>query len=136
MTISRQHKSTLLQTLNSLLWYPGFEADVLQLAAANPSNEFPVLLRGVQTRNVVVLQCIVGKIHGLHYLSAAFKELETASAAFQRYVTHEVCMIKGIGFGPIAGSRPAHTFDYDFPEGGSESLCIRRGCEVSNLPLS
>ena len=114
-------KQQLLAALHAAPWFTLCEADIVRIAAANPSNEFPLLLRLMQSRNVVLMQAGIGRIRGLADLSPAFLHAEAASVAFPCFVTHQICMIKGAV--PNAGARPDHTLNYDVSESTLKAFC-------------
>ena len=111
---SRALKQQLCSSLMTMPFFGPAQADVVRLHAANPQNELPIFQRVMATRNVLLLQVMIGKVRGVADAAPLFSILEGLQPAFTRYVTHVVVMDKA----PAAtvGARPPHTLSFDFPE--------------------
>ena len=100
----------IMSQLLSSAVYSRAETDIVRLRAANPTNEFPIIKRALETKNVIVYQILIGRINGLSAASAGILILEGVSSSVSKYVDHTTVMTKA---GPAAGSRPVHTMTYN-----------------------
>jgi hypothetical protein len=109
---------TLIQQLvTSLMALPFFgpaSADILRFHAANPSNEFPIIKRALESRNVIFFQVAMGKLRGVSNAAPALNILEGASASFLKFVDYTTVMNKAPAANP--GLRPPHSLTFNKEE--------------------
>ena len=111
---SRTGRQQLTSVLMPMPFFGPAEADLLRLAGAAPTNEFPCLKRGLETKNVIFTQVAVGRIRGVSDVSPGLAVLESCSGAFAKYVDHTTVMNKAPAANP--GARPPHTMAYNQEE--------------------
>ena len=111
---SRTGRQQLTSVLMPMPFFGPAEADLLRLAGAAPTNEFPCLKRGLQTKNVIFTQVAVGRLRGINDVSPGLAVLESCSGAFPKYVDHTTVMNKAPAANP--GARPPHTMEYNQEE--------------------
>lgn len=114
ISASRTGRQQLTSVLLPMAFFGPAEADLLRLAGAAPTNEFPCLKRGMQTKNVVFVQVATGRLRGISDVSPGLAVLESCSGAFLKYVDHTTVMNKAPAINP--GARPPHTMAYNQEE--------------------
>ena len=114
VAVSRALKQQLCNTLMTMPFFGPAQADMVRLHAGNPQNDLPIFQRAVATRNVFVLQVMIGKVRGVADAAPLFSILEGLQPSFSRYVTHVVVMDKAPSL--TAGARQPHTLSYNFSD--------------------
>ena len=87
------------------------QADLQRLHSAAPNNEFPILKRAFETRNVAFAQVAIGRVSRVADVSPALAIVEGCATAFHKYVDHITVMEKQPA--PNPGRRPDHTLLYN-----------------------
>jgi hypothetical protein len=106
-SVNRAQKADIHNLLSVLPWFGPFVNRVIQLQAANPTNELPIINAALGTQNVAVFQIVTGGIKGVADLHPAWRILETVANRFINFVSYNVCMSAN-------GSRPPHTLSFHF----------------------
>ena len=134
---SKTLRQQLTSTLMKLAFFGQVDADIIRLHAANPSNDFPIIKRALETRNVIFFQVVVGRLKGVNDVSPGFKVLEGASLSFLKYADYITVMEKAPS--PNPGTRPAHTIEYsredftkDFLSNNKEKFLKLKVLELCN----
>ena len=99
-------------------------ADIVRLHAANLTNDFPCIKRGLQTHNVLFYQILIGRVRGVGDSSAGLRVLESVSGSILKYVDHATVMDKAPSLTP--GLRQPHTLKFVNEEFTKEFLSHNR----------
>lgn len=113
-TSTPAYKQLIANVIRVQPWFVGGETRAVQAHAANPSNDFVIILIALELRNVFINQLVIGKTGGMAELSPLLRLIEGARHSFPRYVTNLICIDKNPG--PLQGTRPDDSLGYIFPE--------------------
>ena len=114
--------------LSVLPWFGAFATRVVQLQAANPTNELPIINAALDTRNVAVFHVVTGSISGVSDLHPAWLILETVAFKFINFVSYCVCML-------ATGARPPHTLSYHFDQSHLSTFLSGNREKFVKLPI-
>ena len=108
---SRSKRVELSSKLLPLPFFGAADGDLVRLKSMAPTNEFPLIKRALETRNVIFFQVAVGKLKGVADVSAGLGYLQAAASKFTKYVDN--CTVMDKAPAPVPGTRPPHTLSYN-----------------------